>query len=204
MDREIGEEMVKVCQKLIKMLELASKAFRMPTEKAIMEVEKVRKEARKYSSELTRVLVNKGSTSEQGREGMKPYLSMVSSFDRMGYNIDGILDRLKKMAEEQILFTDRGIKEINDTFQDTLRLLENLPDLILTQNKLLAQQLREKGKSIFEMMNRYSEEHEQRLVEGFCVPKASPIYLAFLESLKGIVAHTLEISGKIVFLSAKA
>jgi Na+/phosphate symporter len=139
-----------------------------------------------------------------GREWVKPYISIVSSFDRMGYNIDGILDRLKKKVQEQMLFTDRAVKEINDVFQEAMSLLENLPDLILTQNKLLAQQMGEKGKMILKIADQYSEEHEQRLIEGVCVPKSSPLYLDILFSLKGIIAHIFEISGKVVTLSARA
>jgi Na+/phosphate symporter len=83
-------------------------------------------------------------------------------------------------------------------------LLERLPDLILTQNKLLAQHIGEQVRSVFKIANGYSEEHEERLIQGVCTPKSTPIYLGILESLKGIIAHTLEVSGKIVSLSSKS
>ncbi len=118
----------------------------------------------------------------------------------MTYNIEGILDRLKAKSENRILFSDRAVKEVNDIFQEAMRLLESLPNLITTQNKLLAQQIGEEVRSIFKIANGYSDEHEERLIQGICVPKHSPIYLGILESLKGIIGHTLEVSGKIVSL----
>ena len=85
-----------------------------------------------------------------------------------------------------------------------MRLLGNLPELIATQNKLLAQRIGEEGRSMFKIANGYSEEHEERLIQGICVPKHSPIYLGIIESLKGVMVHTLEVCGKIVSLSSKS
>ena len=204
MEREMNEKTIEVCQSLIRTLESTYLAFRKSDEKSIKEAEEARKRFQRSSTDLTRSLIETGSSGDAARERVKPYLSLASSFDRMGYNIDGILDRLKKKVQEQMLFTDRAVKEINDVFQETMNLLENLPDLILTQNKLLAQQMGEKGKLILKMADQYSEGHEQRLIEGVCVPKSSPLYLDILFSLKGIVAQIIEISGKLVTLSAKA
>jgi len=203
MDGEIGGRLIKVCESLNNMLEMTFQGFRKSQETAIKEAEEIRKEIESYSSELTQFLVKKSLSRDGGKEWVKAYLSIVSSFDRMRYNLDGILDRLKKMVHDQVLFTDRAVKEVNDVFQETINLLENLPDLIITQNKLLAQQMEEKGKSISGMADHYSEEHEQRLIEGVCVPQSSPLYLDILFSLKGIIVHTLHISEKLIKLSAR-
>ncbi len=204
MEREIGEKTIEVCRSLIRMLNLTFLGFRKSTEKSIKEAEEVRTEVQRSSSELTRFLVGRSLSSDGGKEWVKPYLSIVSSFDRVGYNLDGILDRLKKMVHDQVLFTDRAIQEMNDVFQETIDLLENLPDLILTRNKLLAQQIGAKGKAIFEMTDNYAEEHEQRFIQGVCVPKSSPLYLDILVSLEGIVARTVEISGRLMTLSSES
>ena len=204
MDKEVGEKMIQVCQSLIKMLELSFQGFRKHTEELLREVEKVTNEVRKNSSELAQFLILKSSPYEKGKEWAKPYLSMASSFDRMTFNIEGIVDRLKSKVQERILFSDRAVKEINDVFQEAMDLLESLPDLILTQDKLLAQHIGEQVRSVFKIANGYSEGHEERLIQGICVPKHSPIYLGILESLKGIIAQTLEVSGKIVSVSSKS
>jgi Na+/phosphate symporter len=204
MDKEVGEKMNQVCQSLIKMLELSFQGFRKHTEESLREVEKVTNEVRKNSSELTSLLISRSSSNEKEREWAKPYLSITSSFDRMTFNIEGIVDRLKSKVQNRILFSDRAVKEINDIFQEAMDLLESLPDLILTQNKLLAQHIGEQVRSVFKIVNGYFEEHEERLIQGVCTPKSSPIYLGILESLKGIIAHILEVSGKIVSLSSKS
>jgi Na+/phosphate symporter len=202
MDKEIKEKMVLVSQHLIKMLNLASEAFRKPTEKSFEEAEEVKDRILRDSSELTSFIISKNPSSEKGKGWVKPYLSIASSFDRMTYNIEGILDRLRAKSENHILFSHQAVKEVIDIFQEVMRLLEYLPKLITTENKLLGQRIGEEGKSVFEAANAYSEEHEERLIQGICVPKHSPIYLGILESLKGVMVHTLEVSGKIVSISS--
>jgi Na+/phosphate symporter len=204
MDKEMGERIIRVCQSLMKMLELAFEGFRRPTEKSFREVEEVKDKVHHYSSELTSYIISKSPLNERGREWAKHYLSMASSFDRMTYNIEAILERLKSKAQNHILFSDRAVKEVNDVFQEAMKLLEKLRDLIYTQNKLLARQIAEEGRSMFKIANRYFEEHEERLIQGICVPKHSPIYLGVIESLKEVMVHTLEVSGKIVSLSSKS
>ena len=204
MDKEVAEKMVQVCQSLIKMLELAFQGFRRPTEESFKKVEETRNEVRQYSTELAEFLIIKSSSDEKTKEWVKPFLSMASSFDRMTHNIEGIVDRLKGMVHDHILFSDRAVKEVNEIFQEAMTLLKNLPDLIQTQNKLLAQHIGEQVRSVFKIANGYSEEHEERLIQGICMPKSSPTYLGILESLKGVIAHTLEVSGKTVSLSSKS
>ena len=193
-----------VCQHLMKMLNLASEVFRKPTEKSFKEAGEVKDRILQYSSELTSFIISKSPPSEKGKGSTKPYLSIATSFDRLAYNIEGILDRLRAKSEKHILFSERAVKEVNDIFQETIRLLEYLPNLITTENRLLGQRIGEEGRSVFEIANAYSEEHEERLIQGVCEPEHSPIYLGILESLKGVTVHALEVSGKIVSILPKS
>lgn len=203
MEKEISEKSIRVCRSLIKRLELIFESFRKLTETSILEADQMKEEVRRHSMYLAQFLIEMNSIGEKGKEYAKPYLSIASSFDRMNYNMDGMVDRLNSMFKDRIFFSDRAMKEINDIFQEAMDLLESLPDLIQTRNKLLAQHMGEQVKSILKIANGYSEEHEERLIQGVCMPKSSPLYLGLLESLKGIIAHTLEVSGKIVSLSSR-
>ena len=204
MDKEVSEKMMEACRSLAKMLELSYQGFRMAAEEPIREAEEAGKEVRRRSSELTNFLISRRMSGQKEREWAKPLLSVASIFDRMSYNLEGIVDRLKGMNRERIFFSDRGSKEVNVVFQEAISLLGSIPDLILTGNKLLAEHIEDRAKAFFKKVGEFSEEHEKRLIEGVCVPKSSPIYLGLLESLNAIVAHTLEVSYKIVSLSSEA
>jgi Na+/phosphate symporter len=204
MDKEIKEKMIVVCRSLMKMLELAFEGFRKPTEKFFEEEEAFEVKIYESSSELTGFIISKSPSNEKEKEWVKPYLSIASSLGRLTYNIQGILDRVRGKSENHILFSEEADKEVNDVFQEAMSLLRNLPDLFATESKSLAQRIGEEGRSMFKTADGYSEEHEERLINGICVPKHSPLYLSIIESLKGVMVHTLAVSGKIVSLSSKA
>ena len=204
MDKEIKEKMILVSQSLMRMLELAFEGFRRPTEKFFEEEEEFEDKIYEYSSELITFIISKTPSSEKEKEWVKPYLSIASSLGRLTYNIQSTLDRVRGKSENHILFSDQAAKEVNGVFQEAMRLLENLPNLFTTESKSLAQRIGEEGRSMFKIADGYSEEHEERLINGVCVPKHSPLYLSIIESLKGVVVHTLAVSGKIVSLSPKS
>ena len=203
MGKEVSEKLISVCESLTQMLEEAFRRYPHLTEESIKEAEALKKDVERHTSGLTGYLISKSSTEERGREWVKPFLAIASDFDRIGFNIDGVLDRLKRMVHEDIYFSDRGIREVSDVARETIDLLKNLPDLIATQNRLLAEQIKEKGKVLFRTIDAYSEEHEQRLIEGVCMPKSAPIYLGLLESFKAMTFHVLEISEKLVNLEGR-
>jgi len=204
MDKELEEKMIQACEGLIKLLKMVFQGFRMPSEKSIMDAEEFKKEVQGYFTELTNFIVSKSSSSGEKKDQTKPFLSMASSFDRMTHNMEGIMNQLKILVQEHMGFSDHAVKEVNDIFQEAMNLLEKLPELILTQNKVLAQHIGEMVRSVFKIADGYSEEHEERLIRGICMPKSAPIYLGILESLKGVIANTLEVSGKIASLLSKS
>jgi phosphate:Na+ symporter len=204
MDKEIKEKMILVSQSLMRMLELAFEGFRRPTEKFFEEEEEFEDKIYEYSSELITFIIAKTPSSEKEKEWVKPYLSIASSLGRLTYNIQSTLDRVRGKSENHILFSDQAVKEVDDVFQEAMRLLENLPNLFTTESKSLAQRIGEEGRSMFKIADGHSGDHEERLINGVCVPKHSPLYLSIIESLKGVVVHTLAVSGKIVSLSPKS
>ena len=203
-NHEVAERFVEVSKQLAEMLELAFQAFRKPTEESVKDAEEGVNDVRRSSAELTKTLVARSLADEQQKDRLKPLLSMASNFDRTTYNIEGLVHQLKLMVKDQVSFSDRGVKEINDIFQKAMDFLDKVPDLILTQDKLSAQHIGEQVRSVLKIANGYSEDHEERLMQGICMPKSAPIYLGILESLKGIIVHTLEVDGTIVSLAPKS
>ena len=204
MDKKIREKMIRVCQNLMRMLELAFEEFRNPSEESLKEAEEVEDKIHQHSSELTSFIISKNPSGEKGKERIKPYLSIASSLGLLTYNIESTLDRVRGKSENHILFSDQAVKEVNGVFEQAVGLLGNLPNLFSTENKSLAQRVGEEGRSVIRMADAVSDEHEERLIDGVCVPEHSPIYLSIIESLKGVTVHTLAVSGKIVALSSKS
>ena len=195
--------MILVCRSLMKMLELAFEGFQSPTERFFKKEAKFEDKIYEYSSELTSFIISRSPPSKKGKEWAKPYLSIATSMGRLTYNIQSTLDRVRGKSEHHILLSDQAVKEINDVFQKAIQLLKNVPTLLATESKSLAQRIGEEGWSMLKVADIYSEEHEERLINGICVPQHSPLYLSIIESLKGVMVHTLAVSGKIIALSSR-
>jgi Na+/phosphate symporter len=185
------------------MLKLVFKGFRKPSEKHFKEAEAFEDKIHQYSSDLTKFIISRKPSNKKEKDWAKPYLSIASSLDRMTNNIESISDRVRGKSENHILFSDQAVKEVDNVFREAMGLLAKLSSLITTQDKLLAQQIGERGRAILKIADGYSEGHEERLIQGICVPTHSPTYLGIVESLKGVIIHTLEVSGKIFYLSSK-
>jgi Na+/phosphate symporter len=57
--------------------------------------------------------------------------------------------------------------------------------------------VRESAAEISRSASEFATMHEERLIEGLCMPKASPLFLDILDAIKGIAWHAKEIAEKL-------
>ena len=69
--------------------------------------------------------------------------------------------------------------------------------MILTKNPLLKSNIASGMERIVKMADEYALVHEERLVTGMCVPKASYLYLDIIDSIKRIAKELVSFSEKI-------
>lgn len=101
------------------------------------------------------------------------------------------------MEAEGTLFTDRGVREVNTLFEQAIELLECGRDLTLTGTRVLARHI-ETGSSRFQdLASEFARAHEERLIEGVCMLRASSVYLAILDYLREVVRHTRRIGKRL-------
>ncbi len=143
--------------------------------------------------ELTPELVELAGTDEAARM----YSSIPSHLERIASNIEHIIRIVEQKNRENILFSDKAVSEMNFLFNRIKEVLSNLSDLVLARNKYLANYIIESEHEIERTANEFSTLHEERLIEGLCMPKASGIYVIILDSLKRIAWNAKEIAGKL-------
>jgi hypothetical protein len=74
-------------------------------------------------------------------------------------------------------------------------LLEAVQQPIACQHLLRHMQI--EGQRYEELVNEYALFHQQRLIEDLCLPKASSLFVAPLDYLKGITGHIGQIADKL-------
>jgi phosphate uptake regulator len=122
--------------------------------------------------------------------------------ERIGDNIALIVRALTSVVRDGIPFTERALEELHTLFAKAIELLECIRDAIATHNRILIRHVQTAGQRYGDMVNEYALSHQQRLIEGLCLPRASSVYVALLDYLKGVVSHICQITDKLSLESA--
>ena len=128
---------------------------------------------------------------------LKPYLDVSQLLYKIGEHIEKLLETVNKKIKEDILFSDRGIKEINLLIKKLSEIMKTTADLFVIKNPVLIRYIKESEADLANKTLEYSTLHEERLIEGLCLPVASPLYLTMLNSIHNIGRDAKDIADKI-------
>jgi Na+/phosphate symporter len=179
-------------QEAVEMLRLAWESFAKQTPQFLGEAEKLGRELHRREQAIIESALGARAAARPDEE----HLFVPMHLERIGDNIELLVGAIRKMLREGIPFTDRAIGEMSSLFEKTLELLEGVRDLITINNRTLVRSVIEEGERFEVVANDYGLFHQQRLIEGVCLPKSSSVYLAMLDYLKAIEWHTRQVARK--------
>ncbi len=127
---------------------------------------------------------------------LKTYISIPQILLRINENIEKLNETLGKKLKDNILFTDRAVSELSILFGKLKEALKSTSDLLATKNTVLVKHINECEEDIVQKALEFATLHEERLIEGLCLPVASSLYLNMLNSIRCIAWDTKEIATK--------
>jgi Na+/phosphate symporter len=148
----------------------------------------IRKTEADLSSKITQLA--------QKDHSFRTYISVPQLLLRIGENIEKLSDTINKKIKEDILFSDKAVAELAILFQRLKETLKSTSDLLATKNTVLIQHIDECEEDIVRKALAFATQHEERLVEGLCLPVSSPVYLNMLNSIRCIAWDAKEIATK--------
>lgn len=125
----------------------------------------------------------------------KPFLryqSILLHLKMIAEAFAGLAEAPRKQISEGIPFSDKATGQTNFLFERQELILRTLAEMIRTGNGEL---LTEAGNACRELARsclQFANGHEERLVEGLCLPAAAPIFLAVLDRTQTAIHHELE------------
>ena len=170
------------------MLEMIYDGFRKHNLSSIGNVEEVEEKLHKDSECLL-----KSIHGESPNEDVKHFIPVPEYFDSIGEGLNTLFNATKKKIRDDILFSDKSVKEAYKLFDETLVLLNSVSHCINTSNGELAKNMDGNGKRLCELSDEYAIFHEDRLIAGVCTPKSAPVYLDILESFRNVIWHLRKI-----------
>lgn len=183
-----------MCQKTLEMLRLTGDAFRTQEAALLERIARLGREVHRQEKTLTAAMAP-GPAAAGG--GARDYWFVPMHLERVGDNLEALVGAIRTMRDEGVPFTDRAVRELSGLFERAGELLECVRDAMITGNRVLIRYVTDRGTQFAQLADDYALAHQQRLIEGVCMPRASSVYLAMLDYLKGVESHTRQIAQKL-------
>jgi Na+/phosphate symporter len=176
-------------QDTIEMLALTWQSFQRHDPRALEKAAVLGRDIHQREKELTEHLV----ASRQEGDGLR---FIPGHLERIGDAAEGLIRCLRSMEAEGTVFTDRGMREVHELWTKALELLECARDLTFTGNHVLARHVELESLHFHDRASEFARAHEERLIEGVCMARASSAYLAILDYLREVTRHARRIASR--------
>ncbi|MDA8168816.1 MAG: hypothetical protein M0Z59_03845 [Nitrospiraceae bacterium] len=192
--KETVEDIYGLFPKLLEAVELLQRSAVYSNPRLLDDADTLAKEIHLREKDLTERLVAMGRSEPL----VQKMVSIPGHIERIGDYIESMSKALRIKANGGILFSDKAMDEINFLFEKIKDILSNTSDMLLARNRIVAGYVREAELALTRSANEFATMHEERLIEGLCMPKASSIYLDMLDAFKAIAWHSKEIAQKLL------
>lgn len=189
-------EIVEMCEGIVHMLREVRNGFQhlhaAPLQDALQAGRQVHRREQALIQRMVKRATGGGTT-----EGNEEVVFVPMHLERVADSIELLAGSTDRMVREGILFTDRATREVGELFDTAVELLEGLRDAAKTGNRTLLRYVLDACRACEARANEYALFHEQRLIEGVCLPRASSVYLAMIDYVRGIEWHARQIAQKL-------
>lgn len=125
---------------------------------------------------------------------MKPYTTIPAHLSRIANEIEKLSECIATKISENILFSDKAVKETIFLLQRLSEILKPTADIVLARNTFQSMYIEESQVGVGKMATEYATLHEERLIKGVCLPIASSLYINMLNAIKSIAWNAKEIA----------
>lgn len=147
-------------------------------------LESARQILRQISGELEEIMV---MIRNQPSVGKNHSLDQVlDHYARSRENFNSLIEAAQQKVEQRVVFGDKAIQEMEYLMGSTKYLFRCLGEAILNRNQTLLKYINDTASSLEDSAEKFSLEHEERLIAGLCQPETSSVYLGLIDNFKKI------------------
>ena len=190
----IRAQAVGTADAVYEMLELIGKGFmshKMEHLSAAMEKERQINEAERA---LTKAILEHVKTADKSEhKDMLILQQMVETFERMGDESAGLVERIEIKIAEKLLFSEKGVAEFNEVYAAMQQSVDMMRRFLKGGDPTLKERVVDNGFHVKELVERYRREHTERLLAGLCTPMAANMYFDMLDLAGNLARHASNI-----------
>jgi Na+/phosphate symporter len=192
-EKELNQRFHNMFEKMTPILEDMKKGFFTQNNTILKESEKRFREILKSALPFAEKLIEE----KEKDEVEKRYVNLVLPVQMTALALENLIEKMHIKVESHILFSEKALNEIKELFAVMESQFIDTKDYILTKNPHLKNNIKSGKEKIIKMANEYALVHEQRLITGVCMPKASYLYIDITDSLKRITRRLADFAERV-------
>ncbi len=181
-------------------LKLSMEAFFDGNEEKISKVYETEKQIDFLSHELTNYLVkiNQLQLPVVDANRIGGLFHVVSDIERIGDHAENFADFAVKRREENLDFTKKGAREIQEMHQKTMVILEKAMEMFVSLDEKNLPDVLELENDIDHMERELHQNHVKRMAKGKCSPMSGIVFTDIVTGLERVADHATNIAFSIL------
>jgi Na+/phosphate symporter len=191
-EREITDRINKLFEETVPILNNIYRGF-------VSEKINLLKESRlKFRESLKKRLpgVEKLIEDKDKNEAVKSFVIAIPHLQRVGLALDNLVDKMEIKVETSVLFSQKALDDIKQLMVAVGAAFTDVKDYCMTKNPILKEQIQADMENIRKMIDEFEIIHQNRLITGVCMPKASYLYIDMTDSLKRMAKELAAFAAK--------
>ena len=145
--------------------------------------------------EITASIIQDSKTlDEKGQKELVLLERAAQDIEQMGDELRYLMERMEIKIVENLLFSEIGVEQYKDVFEKMKKSLNPTIEFLNEKRSELLETILKNGDEIKKMVEKYREEHLQRLTKGICQPRAANMYFDMLDFTGNIARHCTDIA----------
>jgi Na+/phosphate symporter len=181
--------------KLINMIGAARDAFNRHSRASLEEFQTLAVQATQEFSAISNQLNTLAAQAPEAQPpGFLQFFSILNCLEIIGQNLGELGQPIEKKIKGGVLFSDKAVTQTNYLFDQHTGMIRSILDIVKTNNDFLKKFVLAESRKLVQACADFATEHEDRLIEGLCLPQAAPIFLAILENFRAIGEREMEVA----------
>jgi len=192
---EIKTQVISMADKVYDMLGLIEQGFMEHSSEFLADAMEREREINETEKALTQKVLDlsKSAKSERDRKGLIALEQVIETLERMGDEAANLVERIEIKNAEHLLFSDTGMAQFNETYGIMKKSADMMRVFLKGKSVELKERVVDNGFRVKALVQRYREEHTERLVKGICTPIAANMYFDMLDFTGNLARHASSI-----------
>lgn len=193
---EAMKEISRMGRKAEQNLQLAMEGFFDGDQSKIDQVYATEKYIDYLSHEITDYLVDVNQRQLPVSDSLKigGLFHVVNDIERIGDHAENIADAAVRMKEENITFSKKATKEIQDMFEKDIQILACALEMFENEDRSHMQEIRAIEEEVDRLEIDLQNSHIRRMAKGKCSPESGLIFTDLVSGLERVADHSTNIA----------